>query len=306
VHRDPDGAFFEVFELSPDNNSVVSTKGRLQRSFPAFAVFVPLKHLSDQSFQTTLSQTVSKMSAERVEEMQPKVKKAGEKQSEPRDTAMPHLVTEQLVSFLRAVGEPVRATTILKNTREEVMWKDAKDPWRRSAMWLLLRVAMQLTFSRLSENTMKSAYKSFMIFFMSRILKLALTHADIKSDVIYAMNAKLSQRLLKVEEQKEESWLRDVLDTMTRAQSHINGRWKSVMAASCPPLDFSALREINPTENTVHELPELDHLLSQLQGLSTSKKHCMFNATGKFPSFDPGHLPDFARLVRRSKSYQRQ
>ncbi|RDW87962.1 hypothetical protein BP5796_03656 [Coleophoma crateriformis] len=300
LHRDPDVVIFEVFELSPDNKSVVSTKGRLQRSFPAFAVSVPLEEFSDQGFQTTLSQAISKMSTERIDEMQPKVKKAGEKQSETRDTTIPHLVTEHLVSFLRAVGEPVSTAAIRKNTREEVMWKDAKSPWRRSPMWLLLRVAMQLTFSRLSAGPLKSPYKPFMIFLMSRIIKLALTYSGIESDVIYAMNAKLSQRLLKVEDYREESWFSSVQNTMTRAQCHINSRWQSVMTESCPRLDLSALREINPPENVVHELPHLDELLHQLQGFSTSKMHSTFKAQGNFPSFDPAHLPRFTHLALNS------
>ncbi|RDW72793.1 hypothetical protein BP6252_06700 [Coleophoma cylindrospora] len=300
VRRDLDVVVFEVFELSPDNKSIVSTKGRLQRSFPAFAVSVPLKEFSDEGFQTTLSQAISKMSAERIDEMQPKVKKAGEKQSETRDTVIPHLVTEHLVSFLRAVGEPISTAAIRKNTREEVMWKDAKSPWRRSPMWLLLRVAMQLTFSRLSADPLKSLYKPFMIFLMSCIQKLALTYSSIESDFIYAMNAKLSQRLLKVRDSREEPWFSSVRNTMIGAQCHINSRWESVMAKSCPILDLSALREIEPSENVVHELPHLDELLYQLQRLSTSKIHSSFKPRGNFPSFDPNLLPRVDLLALNS------
>lgn len=300
VRRDPGGAVFEVFELSPDNKSVVSTKGRLQRSFPAFAVFIPLKDLSDQGFQTTLSQTISKMSVEQVDEMQPKAKKAGEMQSETRDTAMPDLVTEHLVSFLRAIGEPISTTTVRKNTREEVMWKDVKSPWRRSPLWLLFRVVMQLTFSRLSADPSKSFYKPFMAFHMSRILKLALTHSYLESDVIYAMNAKLSQRLLKIEDHREEVWYSNIWDTMKIAHSHIKSRWESVMTSSCPSVNLSALRAINPSENVMHELPHLDQFLYHLKSLSTSKNHSKFKLRGTFPRFDPGRLPPFAHMVRIS------
>jgi len=260
-------------------------------------VFVPLEELSAQGFQTTLSQTVARMSAERVDEMQPKVKKAGEKQTETRDTAMPHLVTEHLVSFLRAIGEPIGTTIVRKHTREEVMWKDAKSPWRRSPLWLLFRVAMQLTFFRFPTAPSQSLYKPFMIFLMSRILKLALTHSGLDSDVIYVMNAKLSQRLLKIEEQKEEVWFSNVCDTMTRAQSYINSRWDSVMSNSCPPVDLFALRAVNPSEDIVHELPHLDQFLSQLHTLSTSRSYRKFTPRGRFPTFDPDCIPSFAHMV---------
>ena len=258
---------------------------------------VPLENLSDDGFRATLSQAVSKMSAERVEEMQPKVKKAGEMQSEIRDTTIPHLVTEHLVSFLRAIGKPVSTTTARKNTREEVLWKDAKSPWRRSSLWLLFRVAMQLTFSRLSADAMKSLYKPFMAFLMSRVLKLALTHPSLESDIIYAMNAKLSQRLLKIREGKEDAWFSQVWDIMKMALSHINSWWESVMANSCPSMDPSALRALNPSEDIIHELPHLDQFLRQLQGLSKSKTQDQFQTRGRFPTFDSDRLPRFAPLV---------
>lgn len=237
------------------------------------------------------------MSVEWIEEMQPKIKKAGERQSETRDTVIPHLVTEHLVSFLRAVGVSVSATTLSKNTREEVIWKDAKNPWRRSPMWLLLRVSMQLAFSRLSPDPLKNSYKPFMIFLMSRILKLTLTHPSIESDFIYAMNAKLSQRLLKLQNYREELWFSSVWDTMTAAQSHIKSCWKSVMASSCAPADLSMLREINPAANIIHELPVLDQFIHQVGSLSTSKTRSDFRVRGSFPIFDPGHLPHFSHLV---------
>jgi hypothetical protein len=298
IRRDPDGAFFEVFELSPDNRSVMSTKGRLQRCFPAFVVFLPLKEFNDDAFQTTLSQTISKMSAEYVDEMQPKVKKAGDIQSENRDTAMPHLVTEHLVSFLRAIGHPAGATSIRKNTREEVMLKDTKGPWQRSPMWLLLRVALQLTFSRLSADPSKSLFKPFMIFLMSRILRLSITHPSLESDVIYAMNAKISQRLQKLGiHQEEQLWFDEVRRTMSQAHALIKSRWESAMAKSSPPVDLTSLKAINPSEHILHSLPHLDQFLHQLQSLSMSTKNCGFKATGRFPSFNPDCLPRFTNLV---------
>jgi hypothetical protein len=297
IRRDPDGAFFEVFELSPNNNSVMSTKGRLRRSFPAFVVFIPLKEFSDEGFQVTMSHTISKMSAEHVDEMQPKVTKAGNKQSENRDTAMPYLVTEHLVSFLRAVGRPASALSISKNTREEVTWKNAKTPWRRTPIWLLLRVTMQLTFSRLSADPSESAFKPFMVFLMSHILNRSLTHSSLNSDVIYAMNAKLSQRLLKLGNPREELWFEDVRRIMSQAHARIKSRWQLVMANSSVAVDHSLLRLINPSENLLHELPHLDQFLVQLQNLSTSKNCCGFKVTGHFPSFDPHHPPQLTQWV---------
>jgi hypothetical protein len=94
-----DKMHFEAFELSPENESVVGTKGRLKRSFPAFAVSVTFETYSDDAFQSAIAQTIAKMSAESVEEMRPQVTKSGQQHQEIRDTIRPDLVTEHLMSF---------------------------------------------------------------------------------------------------------------------------------------------------------------------------------------------------------------
>ncbi|KAK8013447.1 hypothetical protein PG991_009040 [Apiospora marii] len=49
-----DGAVFEMFELSPDNAAVMGTRGRLVRSFPAFAVQVDSTVLTNPKNQSKL------------------------------------------------------------------------------------------------------------------------------------------------------------------------------------------------------------------------------------------------------------
>ncbi|RSL75971.1 hypothetical protein CDV31_017394, partial [Fusarium ambrosium] len=51
---------FETFELSPSNQAVMETRGRLVRRFPANAT--EIQDLEDEDFQATLAKTLAKMS----------------------------------------------------------------------------------------------------------------------------------------------------------------------------------------------------------------------------------------------------
>ncbi|KAK0930909.1 hypothetical protein LTR48_003456 [Friedmanniomyces endolithicus] len=135
---------FEAFELAPLNEHVYIALGRLRRSFSGSAVDIDLTTFAESGFVATTAHTLSKMSHQPVPGMQPQVKKAGEYVDEDRDTTHPAMFTELFMAFLRSVGRSVQVTAISKNTREEMMWNDARSPWRRSPVWLLLRASLQL------------------------------------------------------------------------------------------------------------------------------------------------------------------
>ncbi|KAK5699403.1 hypothetical protein LTR17_023250 [Elasticomyces elasticus] len=129
---------FEVFELSPTNSAVFQCEGRLVRAFPGTAVDVDLKTFTEPGLVETIAHTLAKMSFQSVPGMQPRIRKAGDDMDEDRDTTHPGMVSEFLLGVLSAVGHSVATKTISKNTREEVLWQDARSPWRRSPVWLLL------------------------------------------------------------------------------------------------------------------------------------------------------------------------
>jgi hypothetical protein len=93
---------------------------------------------------------------------------------EDRDTTHPGMITDFIMNVIAAWGEPTDVKRITKHTREEVLWKNCLSPWRRSPLWLLLRVSLQLLFVRKNSNTLHadSVYKAFMIFMQAQLLDL--------------------------------------------------------------------------------------------------------------------------------------
>lgn len=84
----------EAFELSPRNQSVYTTVGRLHRQFPGPTFALDRDMFKDMGLQHTIAQTLSKMSHQSVAGTKPKVKKAGQLHDEERDTTSPTMVTE--------------------------------------------------------------------------------------------------------------------------------------------------------------------------------------------------------------------
>ena len=112
------------------------------------------------------------MSSQTVPDAIPKQTKGGRAHGEIRDTAHPLIVTELLAGFMLAYGEAVNVASIRKHTRDEVLWNNCKKPWRRSPVWLLVKVSIHLIFLRtgLAARDAVRLYKHFMISFTVCVL----------------------------------------------------------------------------------------------------------------------------------------
>ena len=189
----------ECFEASPSSAAVMASDGALTRRFPAHAVSVPLEVFEDQKFQSELADNLCRLDVEQVEEMIPKRQKAGRGMVQIRDSPNPHLVTEMLMAILASLGTPVNVQQIQKRTRDDALLETRTLlPWRRSSLWLALRVTIQSSLVRMlphAEATVE--YKNFMIFLLAEIASEAST-AALPGDVCHVIVAKIARRASKL------------------------------------------------------------------------------------------------------------
>lgn len=219
---------------------------------------VPLNVFNDAGFQTTLTQTLVKMSRQEAPEMKATARKSGNQQYENRDTNNPKLVTEFLMSYLQASGNTISVARTWKNTREEVLWSNGSAPWRRSPVWLLSRVAMQVTFSRLFPSG--DHYKEAMVFFMAQILNPARAHRT-SSDLLHCLISKISKRLAKLTMAPgpdKPAWLPMIEDSLSMAVGTLQATWSTIMKISDPDIQTSGLAELDFAKDCATQLPELD------------------------------------------------
>ncbi|PYH42617.1 uncharacterized protein BP01DRAFT_404617 [Aspergillus saccharolyticus JOP 1030-1] len=278
----------ESFELSPRNRAIITTLGRLQRQFPGPTIALSLDTFNQPELQDIMAQTLAKMSYQPAVGTMAKVHKAGELHDEDRDTTHPKMVTELFMAFLRSVCTDTQAVQIMKNTRDDVMWLNSRRPWRRSSLWLMARVVLQLCFRRFTTfHETDDMYKHVMVYFLGSMLRLS--HEVLPSENLHCMSAKILRRLLKLSFSNKSHWYSPIQRALEKAKDTIQHRWRKVMArqarhnhlsdlaglnfshdiyCSIPSLDIY-LEGLNAFKHVARELPENLHPFSALAKLST-------------------------------------
>jgi hypothetical protein len=299
IRKTDDSFCFDTFELSPSNESVMTTKGRLVRQFPASTIKLSQADFENSEFQQVLVNTLVKMAKQTVAEVQQKVRKARQEHDEERDTADPRIVTELLTSIIRGVGKSITVEGVCKNTREEVLWSRSKLPWRRSPVWLLIRVGIHLTMSRLADGS-DDTYKRFMIFLMAEVLQIA-NNKPTQSEVLQTMIIKLSRRLCKLENPQDRPWLHDIKSVVSTASACLHRRWSNICKRMQKPLDLEKLSKIKMEDNLRFSIPGMDEFVATILHLKRNTQSSMFEPSSSVFTLDNETLP--LVTTNRQKDY---
>jgi hypothetical protein len=211
---------------------------------------------------STLANAISFFGSQHLGEVFPVIKKAGVGHENVRDTASPRYITEAVAGFLRGVGVVTYSSAkdetifIQKRIDDKIAFGSGKgNPWRRSSMWLLLRVSLQTTLEEFA-ITGGAGYKAFQAFLMAHLLHRCAANFDVvPDDVIDTMNRKLARRMWK---------LKDFVDTETSptlefARSVIGSvgtalkmRWDQVRQERVNIINWTA-----PTQESIEKSLEL-------------------------------------------------
>ena len=280
---------FEVFEISPADQAIMATKGRLRRSFPGAAVALEESDFQKRQFQETIAHTLAEMSRHPVEAMQPKVKKSGNVLHEDRDTNHPGMVSELFIGFLRSIGEAVRCPAIAKNMRDDVLWASSRSPWRRSPSWVLVRVALQLGFNRRAPSATHTIYKEAMLIILSRALNIT-TEQSLSSEVLYAMSAKLTRRLLKVGAAANQNVLLYVQRAMEGAHSKVSERWSAIQK-NVSNVGLTELSNLDFVRDSYVDIPELDDHITWMKTRQREQIPSTFEPPSALMVFSSRELP---------------
>ncbi|KAK7414002.1 hypothetical protein QQX98_007113 [Neonectria punicea] len=298
IRKTTESVMIEVFELSPTNVSVNSTLGRLVRQFPAIAIAVQSDRFNDKEFQSVLTKTLVKMSRQSEQEMKAKARKANQDHEEDRDTINPRVVTELLTGFLLGLGEQVDVPGVCKNTREEVTWDQSLLPWRRSPMWLLIRVSLQLIMSRVAADSGET-YKTFMPFFMSRILEASYKRTP--GNILHSMRTKISRRLLKLDQPKNGLWLGTIHRILSHTAGGLDRQWQQLRESLELPLDLTALSKLEMHKDVYFHLPKLDEFISSVVQPDKINRLARASPTSQIQAFDADSLP---RISKSTDEYR--
>ena len=212
---------FEMFEVLPKSNDVTSTTGKLLCSYPGPAIQVSSELFSKECFLQELASFLVQMDADTLDSAATTVK-AGSTVREVRESVHPKYISELLVGILRGFGQPASVDRITKRIADEVLWKDAYKPWRRSPLWLVIRVALQTSLD-------SNMYKSFMLFFHAYIINLCIP-ARFPSETLHLMRVKLARRLSKLGSAVPVNVYKVVYSAAKSTETLLLKRWSSFQA----------------------------------------------------------------------------
>ncbi|KUJ20152.1 uncharacterized protein LY89DRAFT_716588 [Mollisia scopiformis] len=277
----------EIFELSATSQAVTGTTGRLVHRFPGPVIVVPEARV-DHNFRKAFTQCFTSLESETPKDA------IGKGCGAHRDTIHPRFATEWLPGILRGIGSPLDVSRVYKRTRDDVLWGDGLEPWRRSPRWTLLKVALQTSIvNRIGDHT---RYKIFMVYFMATILEKAVDH-KCSSDILHVMLAKLSRRIRKLDitspgnnpiwAQRSQEF---VTESMESARNLIAKRWNIIQKAadSAGTFHVAELEKLKPQSDTILHLANLRPYLKQVHNIeikrynkSTFDEKCSRRINGK-------------------------
>ncbi|KAG2039110.1 hypothetical protein BDR03DRAFT_1009308 [Suillus americanus] len=264
---------FESFEMSPDPTAVMGAKGKLICSYPGPAVTVPDTNIDNATFAAELANFLVHMDEDVLDAAATRTK-AKSIVLEERDTTHPRYITELLTGILRGLGSIADVPRIRKRIGDDVLWDSAKLPWRRSPLWLVIRVALQTTLERGALG--RTTYKSFMLFFMARLTTIALDH-DLSNDILHFMSAKIARRLFKLGSSASAELSQMVSKVTGDVRSVLEERWGSVQNAqqASPHWAPNTLRVSRDTHLSLNTSRE--YICQALQNQHSSSQTTSFN-----------------------------
>ncbi|KAJ6785676.1 hypothetical protein PWT90_00969 [Aphanocladium album] len=282
---------FEMFELAPTNEAATSTRGRLVRRFPANAVEVSLKDFETEAFRGFLVKTLTKMSHQGLGAKKQNLDKEKQEQEHVgvRETTDPKIVTELFTSMLRGCGKEIAVGGICKHTKDDIVTKTGRLPWRRSSLWLLIRVALHLSLMRLSGDD--STYKEFMAFLMAEALQAANHQPKIPSNTLHFMSTKISRRLCKIRAPSGGPWLISIQKIVSAGSETIHQRWKRIQEREEPSIDFSKLSELKMEDNTGFSLTNMEKFLDTIPSRKTATTGRDFDPASQVNKQSPDQIP---------------
>jgi hypothetical protein len=282
---------FEVFEVSPPNTDVMKAEGKLLCSYPGPAIQVPVDTFMDECFLRELSSFLIQMDVD-VLDSTPTTSKAGSVVHEVRDTVHPKYISRLLVGILRGFGQPATVDRITKRIGDEVLWDKAYKPWRRSPLWLVLRVTLQ------SSLRINNLYKHFMLFFHAHLLRKCLLR-DFPSELLHLMRVKMTRRLSKLGAAVSQRLHEFVHDTATEIEALLSKRWTAFQAIRpiSPTLQLKTLNFAADTHISLHS--SYKYLTKMLGSASHGRSQISFHPRGSrlytvcdFSQFSNGQLEE--------------
>jgi hypothetical protein len=247
----------ESFEVCPPAAFVTHTEGKLRITYPSVGrLSIPI----DLHVRKSLSQFLSFYALNSRPDAQ--VKNSNRTQN-TQDPPSPKYITELLTGIVRAMSEKpdtmlAQTVYVSKRIDDHVLCeRNSEAPWRRSPLWLIIRVALQTTLCEWNVEECAS-FKAFMLYALSSILHAAL-QLNQPDHLLFVMNAKLARRFCKMPDgSRDGCFAMDGVATVNKmVADELEKRWKAIQKQTTRQLKWSV-----PTKEEILDGARIDLLVT--------------------------------------------
>ncbi|CAG8973686.1 hypothetical protein HYALB_00002252 [Hymenoscyphus albidus] len=261
---------FESFEASPLSEDALASKNALVWNFPGASVSIPIATFNDPSFQTSLADFLAQASKESIKRFAARTTKAGNFVAENRDTVAPVLITTAFMTILEANGTRYYPTILTKRVRDDVCWSEGEKPWRRSPLWLILRVAITRQLCTIFGGEVgRALYKFIICQFLSTLLSQSTT---LESALLSHLKTKLCRRLAKLETDRQNASAK-VQETYDYLFNKLESKFSGVVKKTSESIEREWASWKANTKRPVLDLPRHAHPRHQYLTLPNSGQY---------------------------------
>lgn len=238
-----------------------------QVDYPTRAIRVKLSSLLKSE---EFAQQIYFLNSTQMDRAMPKTKKVGAEFSEDRNVPHPMYLSQWLMAAVsnRSTKVNDEFPVISKKMRDEVIKGKENLPFRRSGLWISLKVFLQLGLTvEVGENMGKLFYKCIMARFMSEIC----CHDELNSlddDIRIQMVAKLARRMDKIDHYTASNLdpgsIKRIKSNMTLCRKRIqmirerlNKNLSDIYAKECQISCLTAMPRLQFDRDIVHQMPKV-------------------------------------------------
>ena len=243
----------ESFEVYPPAEVVTHTEGKLRITYPSVGrLSIPL----DDHVRKSLSQFVGFYARHSTQDAQAE---ENIRTQNTQDPPSPKYITELLTGIVRAMSEEpdkILAQTVYVSKRIDdhvICERNSEAPWRRSPIWLIIRVALQTTLREWNVEE-RAGYKAFILFTLSSILRTAL-QCNQPDHLLFVMNVKLARRFCKMPDGSRDGCfaMDDAAAVSKMVTDELEKHWKDIQKRTTRRVNWSL-----PTEKEVIDGARVD------------------------------------------------
>lgn len=261
-------------------------------SFPSISVSIPFDNFVKSM---PFAEQLSRLDAYQCEKAMHKAKKSGEEVVEIRNVADPMYVSKWLLAFLSNKYSNVVTgqdfPKVVKKVRDDVIFKGGDLPFRRSGLWMAMKVALRLNLeTEFERGTANTIYKIIQVRLTSKMCEYLLSaqYQTIDAGLAMQMLSKVARKVDKFENRMEksldelefESFYRSVIrnskSTILQVREKVNEQFIKLDSFDRLDAFFKPLDNLNFRNDSIHQIPSLSiYLQTRLQVEKPSSMKCL-------------------------------